>query len=102
VKEVLSQWASAIARLGGGVSAVYLPYYLDDETCKVLEAVPAGDDVVLTSLTIWENAYALDLSDLEDFMVAEPHIIERSSKEFGRFRREEIIPALGSAVISGA
>ena len=102
VKNVLSQWASALAKLNGELVAVFLPYYLDDESCRVLKAVLKGEDIVFTNLVIWENAYALDLDNLEEFMVTEPHIIESSPREFGRYNRQEIISALNNAEVVGA
>src|SRR5690242_15448402 len=50
VRNVLSQWASALATLNSSRSTIYLPYYLDDETCRFLKAELAGEDVVFTDI----------------------------------------------------
>jgi hypothetical protein len=101
VKNVLSQWALALARLNGEVQAVYLPYYLDDQVCKVLKATLEGEVVVFINLDIWENAYALDLDHLDEFMVTEPKIMKANLQEFGHYKREEVISALNHAEVVG-
>ncbi len=112
VKNVLTQWATALTALCSGLyPAVYLPYYLDDQSCQYLKAELEGEDIVFSDLLVRDDGYAMDLDDLSDRMYSEPDIvkswIDRYRKEhnsepkfFGRYNAKEIIQALKDAELS--
>lgn len=110
VKAVLSHWAKALATLRSREEVVYLPYYLDDESCKYLKAELDGEDVVLTDLLVRDAGYAMDLDDLSREMYSAPEVLknyvdinghhEIAPKFFGRYKSEEFIEALRQAEIS--
>jgi len=115
VKNVLSQWATALTALySGSYPAVYLPYYLDDQDCKYLKAELVGEDIVFSDLSVRDAGYAMDLDDLSDRMYSEPDIIkswidfswiefngkEHEPKFSGRYNAKKIIQALKDAEIS--
>jgi len=114
VKSVLSQWASALAALSRfRQGAVYLPYYLDDQTYRFLKAELNEEDVVLTDTLVSANGYAIDLDDLSREMYSEPEVVsegvdwdgrqnDETPKFFGRYSAEEVIEALKSAEIADA
>lgn len=114
VKGVISQWASALHTLKGFTAvAVYLPYYLDDETCRFLKAELDGENVLLTDMLVEANGYGMDLDDLSHEMYSEPEAIyigvdwdgqeyDETPKFFGRYNAEELIEGLKSAEIADA
>jgi hypothetical protein len=113
VKSVLSQWATALASLRGREGAVYLPYYLDDQTCQYLKAELDGEDVVLTDMLVRDDGYAMDLDDLSREMYSAPEVIESyvdinghrhdsAPKFFGRYKAKELIEALKDAEVAAA
>jgi hypothetical protein len=109
VKNVLSQWASALVSLRSGLhKAVYLPYSLDDQVCKYLKAELSQSDIVFTDLQVRCDGHALDLDDLSEVIYSEPKIdfiqIDRFSRQwgadprfFGKFNADEVIQALNNA-----
>ena len=109
-KKVLSQWASAIETLETGREAVYLPYYLNDQICRFLKAEADDSEVVLTSLDVYEDGWAIDLDDISREMYSTPRIAEsffdvhgrfhdNSPELLGRFNASELIEALRAAEI---
>jgi hypothetical protein len=114
VKNVLLQWASALATLKDSrLDAVYLPYYLDDETCRFLKAELDGEDVMFTDMLVEADGYGMDLDDFSLEMYSEPDVIyklvgwngqefDETPKFFGRYNAEEVIAALKSAEIAEA
>ena len=108
VNTVLTQWATALSSLKINESAVYLPYSLDDETCKYLKAELDGDDVVLTDMLVRAEGYAMDLDNLSNEMYSEPSVIVNSAdgysspRFFGRYETRGLIEALRNARIDDA
>ncbi|MEO8573285.1 MAG: hypothetical protein ABI481_04890 [Pyrinomonadaceae bacterium] len=110
VKVVLSQWADALDSLRSKEDAVYLPYYLDDETCRYLKAELDGEDSVLTDMLVRDAGYDMDLDDLSRQMYSAPEVLDsyvdnnghyvRATKFFGRYRTEDLIEALRGAEIN--
>jgi hypothetical protein len=114
VKSVLSQWASALYTLRGFMAeAIYLPYYLDDETCRFLKAELDGENVLLTDMLVKANGYGMDLDDLSHEMYSEPEVVytgidwdgqehDETPKFFGRYHAEELIEGFKGAEIADA
>jgi len=113
IKNVLAQWASALATLNGSRSEVYLPYYLDDQICRFLKAESDGGRVVLTDVEVADDGWAMNLDNLGDRMYTEPEIIgsyvdyfgnehKDTSKPFGWYSLNEVIEALRAAEIGDA
>jgi hypothetical protein len=113
VKNVLAQWAAALSRLSIKAHVVYLPYYLDDQTCKYLKAELDGHDVLFTDLLVNANAYSMDLDDLSFEMYSEPQVIESwvdingnkhdtAPQFFARFNLRDVIDALNTAELGNA
>lgn len=112
VKNVLSQWATALTALCSGLhSVVYLPYYLDDQTCKYLEAKIEGEDIIFSDLLVGADGYAMNLDDLSKQMYSKPDILKTWAGNFGekhknnpyffgRYNAKEVIQALKDAELS--
>ncbi len=112
VKRVLAQWAIALSSLSSGENAVYLPYYLNDQTCRYLKAELDGEDIILTDLPVVADGWAMDLDDLSREIYSEPEIIESfgdpeepfpdsPAQLFGRWRAGDLIDALRNAEVAG-
>ena len=107
VKSVLSQWATALDTLPSRKDPVYLPYYLDDQTCRYLKAELDGEDVVLTDLLVRDDGWDVNLDDLSTRLYSAPEVLtgyvdingpdDSSPKFFERFKAEELIEALRNA-----
>lgn len=112
VKNVLTQWASALTHLLKTGRHVYLPYYLDDQGSNALKASIEEDKVVLTSVLVAYDGWAFDLNDLSEFMTSEQRVIEdlkdihgdivRTTFEFGKYNLKEFIDALTGAEVIDA
>lgn len=113
VKSVLDQWATALGSLSSREGAVYLPYSLDDETCRYLKAELDGEDVVLTDMLVRDEGWAMNLDDLSREMYRQPEVIESwvdtnghkhdlAPKFFGRYKAKELIAALQGAELAAA
>lgn len=112
VRNVLVQWAAALTNLNSSnYPAVYLPYYLDDQTCQYLKAELEEETVIFTDLLVNENGYDIDIDDLSAQMYSEPDVIESwidvngkdhnsAPKFFGRYNAKDVIQALKDAEIS--
>ena len=76
-----------------------MPYSLDDESCRALRARVFEGKVVLTDVLVDENGYALDLTDLSDFMHSKPNLIE-AGEVFGIYPVEEFVRGLVNADVA--
>ena len=101
VKSVLRQWASAIASLRDPEQEVYLPYSLDDESCRALRARMFEGNVVLTDVVVSENGYSIDLDDLSSFMHSKPDVYE-AEEVFGIYPAGEFMSGLVDAELAAA
>jgi hypothetical protein len=112
VKVVLSQWADALDSLRSKEDAVYLPYYLNDQTCRYLKAELDGQDFILTDVLVRDAGYDMDLDDLSRQMYSAPEVLDSyvdvnghhvtATKFFGRYPTEDLKQALRGAEINAA
>lgn len=103
VKDVLSQWAAAIATLEDNQVA-YLPYSLEDEWVECIETKRRGENIIFRCVDVAGNGYSLVLDDLKEFMLSRQKLdnFRDHPEMFGEYNRQEIISALKNAEIADA
>ncbi len=99
VKDVLSQWATALRKLGSGYGVLHLPYSLDDESCLCFRATLAEGKVSLRCVQVSANGYAMSLNDLTADMTAEYKYLHQTPNDFGVYEPDELIESLIQAEI---
>jgi hypothetical protein len=101
LKEILRQWADALAGLGDG-QTVFLPFSLDDEWVECLRVTQCGEDVAYQHVWVRVNGWALDVSDLSDFMSSAPEVWKESPETMGEVKKSEFITAVLDARVAAA
>ena len=102
LKAILAQWAEALANSDDRNASLFLPFSFDDEEVDCFRARVDGDKVVLSYAQVWENGYALNVADLNEFMRSEYQILEESPEILGAFTKRELISALLNAEVVAA
>jgi hypothetical protein len=99
--KILAQWAKALSDIRDG-DTIFLPFSLDDEWVECFKVTQLGDR--LNSKYVWvnENGYALDVSNLSDFMATTHEIWKESPEVFGEWDKEEFRSALLNAKVTAA
>jgi hypothetical protein len=101
LREILRQWAAALAGLEDG-QTLFLPFSLDDEWVECLRVRRRGENIAYQHVWVSENGWALDVSDLSDFMSSAPEVWKESPETVGEVEKAEFISAVLNAKVAAA
>jgi len=76
---------------------LFLPYAFDDEWVDCLKALEQCDKVIFKLVRIDENGWAVNFSDLNEFITSPHKICQESAEIFGEYNKDEILAALLNA-----
>lgn len=99
IKKIIEQWVEAINELNGTIRELYLPYSFDDEWVECFRVTSNGGRLIFQQLWVRENGWAVDISDLREF-IRSPHGIRKMFPGvFGIYDKDEIVSSLSNAQI---
>jgi len=101
LKEIFVQWANALTNIGNGQS-IFLPFSLDDEWVECLQVTQHGEKLTYQYVRVSENGWALDVTDLSEFMASAHHVRKVMPEIAGECEKSEFISALLNAKVSAA
>lgn len=99
LKNVLSQWALALRKLGTDYQMLHLPYFLDDQWCLCLRATVQNGKIVLKCVKAKVGGWALNLSDLTEDLTADYEFYEEKQSIFEIYEPSELTESLSQAEI---
>lgn len=99
VKNILSQWAIALSELHDEDRELYLPYSFDDEWVECFKVTKQGKRLIFEQVWVKENGWALDISDLKNFINSSHGIRKKFPAVFGTYDKDDIISSLLNAEV---
>lgn len=99
IKKIIAQWVTAIKELNGTIREVYLPYSFDDEWVECFRVTSTDGKLIFRQVWVRENGWAVDISDLREFIRSTHDIRKMFPNAFGTYDKDEIIKALLNAEV---